>query len=152
MAAYTGTYNFFNSFKEYMGDGTIDLDDATANKFMVLLVDATAPVATNTILADLVVNEIAATGTYARQDIANITWTESPAGTMVWNGDDVAWTASGADFEAATYWVLFDDESVTIVDALIAWGYIDSTPGPVTVTDGTTLTLQWNTAGLFTMT
>lgn len=153
MAAYTGTYNFFNSFKEYMADGTIDLDDTTANRFMVLLLDNTLePAATNTILANIVANELSAAGTYARQDVANITWTEAIAGTMEWDGDDVAFTASGADFDSARYWVLFDDESVGTTDALIAWGLIDNADSDVLVTNGTTLTLQWHANGLFRLT
>lgn len=153
MAAYTGTFNLFQSFNEYKSDGTIDLDDTTANRFMVLLLDSTLEpaVATNTVLADIVANEIAATGGYARQDIANITWTKSGA-VMTWNGDDVAWTASGADFAAARWFVVFDDSSTGVTDALIGYGLIDNTPADVTVTDGTTLTLNWNVGGLITST
>ena len=153
MAAYSGTYNFYNSFKEYMADGTIDISAVTANRFMVALHTNTyvPNAATDTVYADAT-NEISNTGGYTKQDIANITWTESPAGTMIWNGDDVQWTASGDNFDAARYWVLYDDESAGATDALIAYGYIDDSPADVQVTDGTTLTLQWNAGGLFTLT
>jgi hypothetical protein len=151
MAAYSGTWNFFDSFKEYMGDGTIDLSDTTANRFMVLLLDVTTePVAgTDTVLADVIANEITGTG-YAQQDVASITWNEV-TGTVTWDGADIAFAATGADWVGARWWVLYDDESVTITDALVAYGLVDDTPADVIVTNGTTLTLQWDALGLFTL-
>lgn len=153
MAAYTGSWNFYDSFKEYMADGTIDLDDVTAGTFKVMLTTSTyVPNAgTHTQISD-VTNEITAAGGYARQSLTGVTWTEAVAGTMQWDADDTTFSAVGADFDAARYWVLYDDTTTSPVDALIAYGLIDNTPADVTVVDATSLTLQWNVSGMFRIT
>ena len=151
MATYTGSWTFYDSFKEYIGDDTIDMSDATADTFKVLLTTSTytpAP-ATHTVLADIT-NILTAAGGYAAQSLTGITWSET-TGTATWDANDTAWTASAADFDAARYWVLYDDTTVTPTDALIAYGEIDDTPADVIVVDGTTLTLQWHASGLFTL-
>jgi hypothetical protein len=152
MATYTGTWVFYNKFKEYMADGTIDMDDATADTFKVLLTTSsyTPSATTHTQISDIT-NELSATGAYARQSLTGVTWTEA-AGVVTWNATDSEWTASGADMDAARYWVLYDDTTSAPADALIAYGLIDDTPADVTVTDGTKLTLQWHASGLFTLT
>ena len=151
MATYTGSWTFYNKFKEYMADGTIDMDDATADTFKVLLTTSTYTpnAATHTQISD-VTNILTSAGGYAAQSLAGVTWSES-GGTVTWDANDTAWTASGADFDAARYWVLYDDTTTSPVDALIAYGYIDNAPADVTVTDGTTLTIQWHADGLLTL-
>lgn len=147
MPAYTGSFiNFFDTFKEYMADGTIDMDDDVFK--VVLVASANAPVATNTILSNI--TQISSAGGYAPVTLANTTWVNA-SGTITFDGDDTAFSASGADFDAARYWVVYDDTATVAVDALVAWGYIDATPADVTVTDGTTLTIQWNAGGVFTL-
>ena len=42
--------------------------------------------------------------------------------------------------------------AVAASNNLIAYGLMDDTPADVTVTDGNTLTLQWNASGIFTLT
>lgn len=151
MAAYTGTWNFYNSFKEYIGDGTIDMSDTTADTFKVLLTTSsyTPNQSTHTQISDIT-GELSGTGGYSRQSLTGVSWGES-AGISTWDAADTAFAATGADYDSARYWVLYDDTTTSPVDALIAYGYIDGTPADVTVTDGTTLTLQWHASGLFTL-
>ena len=151
MAAYTGTLNFYDSVGLYIGDSSIDLSDATAGTFKVMLVTSTYTPNENlhTILSD-VTNEITAAGSYSRKNLIGATWTEA-AGITTFNANNTVFTATGADYDAARYWVLYEDTSTSPLKPLIAYGLIDDTPADVIVTDGTSLTLQWNNLGLFTL-
>jgi hypothetical protein len=150
MSTYTGTWNFYNSFKEYMADGSIDLDDTSADVFKVMLVKSTytPDLDNHSVLADIT-GEIAATGGYSRKSLTGVTWTRSGA-VLTWNANDTIWAATGADFEAARYWVLYDDTTATKV--LISYGLINNAPADVIVSDGTDFTLRWDALGLFTLT
>ena len=152
MSTYTGTWNFYNSFREYMADGTIDLDDNSADVFKVILVsNSYTPDSNNhSALADIT-NEISGAGGYVRKSLAGVSWVRSGA-TVTWNADDTLWSATSADFDAARYWVLYDDTTTTPLRALIAYGLINDSPADVIVTDGTDLTLRWDILGLFTLT
>jgi hypothetical protein len=105
----------FNKAKEYIGDGTIDLDN-DALKIMLLAVTYT-PNAAHSVKADIVAHELAgasgySTGGYALQ---NITWTES-GGVVTLDADDPVWNS--ATF-TARYAVVYDDTPVSPADPLI---------------------------------
>lgn len=149
MATTTMSFTFYDSFKEKMGDNTIDMDDATAGYFKVLLTTSTyTPNAgTHTALTDIT-NEVTGSG-YARQNLANISWVES-AGTVTFDADNTVFTASGGSI-VARYFVIFADGDTTTPDGLVAYGELDNTPLDVTTTDTNTLTLQWSGSGIFTL-
>ena len=151
MSTYTGTWNFYNSFREYMADGTIDIDDNAADVFKVILVGSsyTPDVNTHSVLADIT-NEISGNGGYSFKSLVGVSWVRSGA-TVAWNADDSVWSASTLDFDAARYWVLYDDTTTSPLKALIAYGLINDAPADVIVTDGTDLTLRWDVLGLFTL-
>jgi hypothetical protein len=149
MAAFTGTFNFFDKFKEYKGDNTIDMDGAGPFK-VSLHTNVDPPTATDTVLADLT-SEITSAGGYAAVSLTSVTWAATGAVTKFDSADPV-FTATGADFDAARWWVLYDSASSGVTNALIAYGLIDDTPADVIVTDGTTLTHQWAAGGIFTET
>lgn len=137
----------YNSFFEYLGDGTIDLD---ADTFAVLLTTSTyTPAATHSQISDIT-NEVSGNG-YSRQTLGSVTWTQS-GGTATFDAADTVFTASGGSI-VARYYVLFDDTVTSpVTDALIGYGLLDNTPADITITDGNTGTLQWNASGLFTST
>lgn len=146
MANTTQTWNFYNSFKERMADGTIDMDDASAGYFSVLLTtSAYTPSAAHTVIGDIT-NELAGNG-YARQSLTSTSWSES-GGTVTFDAADVVFTASGGDL-TARYYVIFADGSSN--DSLVGYGLLDNTPADVTTSDGNTLTLAWNASGIFTL-
>ena len=151
MAAYTGTFNFYDSAGLYIGDSSIDLSDATAGPYKVMLVTSTYTPneSLHTILSDIT-NEITSAGGYAQENLIGGTWTEA-AGVSTFNANNTVFTATGADYDAARYWVLYENTSTSPLKPLIAYGLIDDTPADVIVTDGTSLTLQWNNLGLFTL-
>lgn len=140
---------FYNSAKEYIGDGTIDLDTHT---FKVLLTSSsyTPSATTHTVKAD-VTNELSTANGYTAggATLGSVTWTLSGA-TVTFDAADTTWTASGGSI-VARYAVIYDDTTTSPADALIAYILLDTTPTDVTTTTGNTLTLAWNASGIFTL-
>jgi len=147
MATTTGSFNFYNTFREYMADGTMDLD---TDVFTILLTTSTyTPNAeTHTVLADIT-NEVTGNG-YARINLANVAWTRSTV-TVTFDSDDPVWTAAGGSI-VAHYWVIFDNTPSSPLDPLVAYGYLDNSPADVTTTDTNTLTIQLTASGWFQQT
>ena len=110
-------YNKFQNFVEDLGNGTHKLG-AAADVLKVYLSN-TAPVATNTVKADIA--EITAANGYPAggSDIQN-GWTET-TGTGTLTGVDVVWTASGGAFGPFRYVILYNDTPTAPADPLIAW-------------------------------
>lgn len=139
-----GNWIVYDSFKEYMGDGTIDLD---THVFKVLLTTSTyTPALTHTQISDIT-NELSGSG-YARYTLTQ-TWTKSSS-TTTFDSDDATFTASGGTI-TARYAVIFDDTTTTPADALVAYCVLDSSPADVSVTDGNTLTVAMNASGIFAL-
>ena len=95
----------FDMAKEYIGDGTIDLDNDTLK--VLLLADTYTPDQTDAVYADIIADEIAAangysTGGYTLQDV---TWANT-AGVTKLDASDPVW--STASF-TARYAVVYDD-------------------------------------------
>jgi hypothetical protein len=138
---------FYHSFKEFLGDGTIDLDIHT---FKVMLVASgyTPSASTHTVKAD-VTNELSTANGYTAggATLGSVTWGQS-GGTATFDAADTTWTASGGPI-TARYAVIYDDTAAS--DELVAHILLDTTPGDVTATDGNTLTLTWNASGIFTL-
>lgn len=143
------TITFYNSFKEYMSDGTIDLDTDT---FKVTLHTSTyTPSATtHTVYADLT-NELSTANGYTNGGAtAAATWNRS-AGTVTFDLADVVWTASGGSITARYAVIRKDGTANAIVSPLVAYILLDNTPADVTATATNTLTIQWNASGVFTL-
>jgi hypothetical protein len=141
----TGTIQFYNSFLEYLGDGTIDLDTHT---FKLKLVTSSYTFsAAHTVVADLT-NEVSGGG-YAEATLDSVTWTRS-SGVVTFDCADEVFTASGGNFTARR-WVLYDDTPTSPADPLIASGLLNNADADVTVTDGNTLTWAPNASGIFTL-
>lgn len=138
---------FYESFREYLGDGTIDLDTHT---FKVLLTSSsyTPSAGTHTVKAD-VTNELATANGYTAggATLGTVTWTRS-GGTVTFDAADTVWTASGGSI-TARYAVIYDDTAAS--DELVAYILLDTSPADVTATTGNTLTLAWNASGIFTL-
>jgi len=138
---------FYNSFREYVADGTIDLDTHT---FKVMLVaSGYTPSTAHTVKAD-VTNELSTANGYTAggATLGSVTWGHS-GGTATFDATDTVWTASGGSI-VARYAVIYDDTAAS--DELVCYILLDTTPADVTTTAGNTLTLQWNGSGIFTIT
>jgi len=134
--------------KEYLGDGTIDLD---AHVFKVGLALSTSNIATVSVDAlSTVTNQHAAANGYTVQTLGSVTWSDlSSDGTINFDCADPAFTASGGSI-VARYAFIYDDSVTTpVADPILAHCLLDNTPADVTATDGNALTLQINAAGIF---
>ena len=109
------SFNKFNSFVEALAEKKHDLG---ADTLKVLLTNS-APVATNTVKADL--TEISAGNGYtAGGATASITSSSQTSGTYkLVLGDPATWTASGGSIGPLRYAVLYNDTAAN--DELIGW-------------------------------
>lgn len=139
--------SFYDSFREYMADGTIDLDTHT---FKVMLVSSAYTFSSSHSVKTDITNELSTANGYTAggATLASVTWTRSGA-TVTFDAADTTWTASGGSITARRA-VIYDDTATN--DELVASILLDTTPADVTTTSGNTLTLQWNASGIFALT
>lgn len=140
------TISLYDSFKEYVGDATIDLDN---HSFKVMLLgNAASFSAGHSVLADVSGSQISAGSGYSSggATLANVTWGQT-GGTAKFDADDVTWTASGGAITAYKA-ALYDDSQTSPVKPLVA--FIDF-GGLQTANDGAQFKLIWNAAGIFTL-
>lgn len=147
----TASITFYDSFREYVADGTIDLDTDT---FKVTLHTSTYTpnASTHTVYADLT-NELSTAFGYTNggATLGSVTWGHS-GGAATFDAADTTWTASGGSIVARYAVIRKSGTANAIVDALVAYVLLDTTPADVTTTDTNTLTLAWNASGIFTLT
>lgn len=140
----------YQSFAEYIADGTIDMDTDT---FKVTLHTSsyTPSASTHTVYADLT-NELSTANGYTNGGgtLASVTWNRS-GGTVTFDAADFVWTASGGSITARYAVIRKDGTANAIVSPLVAYILLDTTPADVTATTGNTFTLQWNASGIFTL-
>jgi len=107
------TLNFFNSFSEYMAEKKMDFTPTTGDTFKVALCSV-APVATNTILANL---------THSETNTDSVTVVVSASGysgsTYTCDFTDKTITATGGAIPQFRYVALYDDTVAD--DPLIGW-------------------------------
>lgn len=134
------TQTFFQDYFEQDAKGVHNFGTDT---FKVVLTN-TAPVVTNTILADI--TQIAAGNGYTTGGtaVANVTVTET-GGVATIDADDVVFTASGGSIAEFRYMVLYNDSATSPVDALVT--FIDYGSG-YTIVDGGSFAVQWNASGI----
>ena len=141
----------YESFREYLGDGTFDLN---TNTFVVTLHTSsyTPSASTHTVSADLT-NELSTANGYTSggATLGSVVWTRTGA-TVKFDAADTVWTASGGSIVARYAVIRKDGTANAIVSPLIAYILLDTTPADVTATAGNPLTLAWNASGIFTLT
>lgn len=139
------TYNKFNQFAEDLCKGVHNFtSDATCSLKVALCAAANAPVATNSVLADL--TQIAYTN-LSSLDITGVT-AEQASGTVSLTATDLVLTASGGAVATFRYVVIYNDDPTSPADPLIAWFDYGSN---VTLNDGESLTLDFSAGVLATL-
>lgn len=129
-----GTFTLYDGVAEYLGDGTIDLDNDTFN--ISLHSSAFTAESTDDAYADLNAELATANGyTNGGAALTSVTWVRS-GGVSTFDSADQVWTASGGSI-VARYAVVRD----VTADKLIGYLLLDNTPADVTATDGNTLTV-----------
>lgn len=137
-------YNKFEVFPEDLIEGVHDFD---AHVFKIMLTN-TAPVATNTVKANL--TELAAGAGYTAGGTATTVTTGRTAGTAKATGTDVTFTAAGGSIGPFRYAVLYNDTPATApVDPLIGWWDYGSS---ITLADGENFLVDLDQVnGIFTL-
>jgi hypothetical protein len=137
------SFNKFNSFVEALAEKKHDLG---ADTLKVLLTN-TAPVATNSVKADL--TEISAGNGYtAGGNTASVTSSAQTSGTYkLVLGDPATWTASGGSIGPFRYAVLYNDTAAN--DELIGWWDYGSS---ITLATGESFAVDFDaTTGVLTL-
>ena len=141
----------YNAFKQYIGDGTIDLDTDT---FKVQLQTSTyTPALTHTVLADLT-NEVANGNGYTTGGFTLTTPAYGQtSGTAKWStANNPSWTGATSGF-VARYAVFYKSGTANAkVNPLIGYMLLDSAPADVSFAVGNTVTITQNAAGWLTLT
>ena len=140
-----------NKFKEYMGDGTVDMD---GDAFKINLYLSTSNIATLSIDALSTATNQHATANGYTQDtkaIVTPTWVEA-AGTVTFNCDDVVWTANTGSIVARFAAIYDDTVAAPVIDPIVCHTLLDTTPADVTATAGNTFTVAMHADGVFTLT
>lgn len=127
----------FNKFNQFIEDVFHKVHDFDSDTFKVLLTN-TAPVATNTIVANL--TEISAGNGYTAGGTASTkTSSGQTSGTYKAVYGDVVFTASGGSIGPFRYAVIYNDTPTSPADPLVGyWDYGSA----VTLADGETFTVD----------
>jgi hypothetical protein len=138
------TFNKFNAFVEHLAEGVHNLQSHT----LKVMLTNTAPVATNSVRADL--TEIAAGNGYtAGGTAASVTSSAQTSGTYKLVLGDVVFTASGGSIGPFRYAVLYNDTPTSPADPLIGWWDYGSA---LTLANGESITWDANpTNGVLTL-
>jgi len=143
-------WSIYNKFKEYMADGTIDLDN---DVFRLGLYTSASNAATATLSTrGAVTNEVANGNGYTTggKTLAGVTWaTGASAGEMRFDATATIWSASGGNIANIKYAVLYDESTGTSAGNrnLVASSQLSTSQ--FTVTDGNTLTITPSANGIF---
>lgn len=134
-----GSVVLYDHAKEFMLDGTIDLDDHT---FVAALVSAgySPSLASDSVWADISSFETSASG-YTEQTLANVTWSRVGSNTVRFDADNLAFSASGT--MNAKRVIIRDDDN----DKLVC--YFDTNTSESSGVDATQITVTWPSAGIF---
>lgn len=138
----------FNTAKEWLADGTFDLDTGTFN--CAILDNTTVPAATTATptLADF--TEVGTGGTYVAGGTAlTKTWVES-AGTVTFDSSTNPTWAQDAGNDVDAHWALVYQTGLSNGTTDAALAFLDL-GGPVDMTAGD-LTITWNASGIVTLT
>lgn len=136
-------FNKFNSFVEALAEKVHNLGSDT----LKVMLTNTAPVATNTVKANL--TEIAAGNGYtAGGNTATVTSSAQTSGTYkLVLGDPATWTATGGSIGPFRYAALYNDTATN--DELIGWWDYGSA---VTLADGESFAVDFDpTTGVLTL-
>jgi hypothetical protein len=144
-------WTFYNDAKKKIGNATIQLD-AGIWKMQLHNSASNASTATLSILSE-VTNEIAVAGGYADggRTLAGVAWTTGGDPSSVkWDATDLIFTASGANLSIVKFAVIHNSVGAVTSGHLLCWSRLSTSE--FSVTTGNTLTVQFASAGIFTLT
>lgn len=140
----------YEAFKQYIGDGTIDMDTDTIK--VLLVTSSYTPSAAHQVLADIT-NEVANGNGYTTGGVtlSALSYTQT-SGTAKFTSSNPSWTGSGAGFSARRAVFYKSGTANAKVNPLIGHMLLDSAPADVTFSAGNAITVTMNAGGWFTNT
>ncbi len=140
------TVYIYDSFRQYVADGTIDLTAATVT--LALVTSSYTYSAAHTVWADASANEVANGAGYTTNGAALGSPTVTYSGsTATFDASDVTWSSLTKTFRGG---VLYLNDTVNaIVKPVILYILFDSTPADITIS-GADFTVAWNASGILT--
>lgn len=145
-----GKFKVYETSKQYIGNGTHDLDDTTNWKMALFLSTSNAnTLSVGTGIYGDLTNEVANANGYLTGGVAltGIVYTQV-AGVATFTCVSPLWTAAGGSI-TARFAVIYRNATVnSIVKPLLCVCLLDTTPADVTVTTGNTLTIVINASGI----
>lgn len=142
---------FYDQFKRFMGDNTIDMDGAT---FDLHLFRGSSNASTKTLstLSQLTSQVTSANGYSQSGKAMTVTWsTGVSTGEMRFDATSVVWSASGGSISAIQFAVIVARTGASGKDGtnkIVAWSKLST--GVFSISDGNTLTITPNaTNGIF---
>lgn len=136
-----------NKFYDYVEQESKAVHNWASHTYKAALTN-TAPVATNTILADI--TQIAASGGYVAggYTLDSVTLTETGGVAKVTIADEVI-TATGGSVGPFKYVVVYNDSATSPADALFCW--YEYAGAALTLLDGESITIDFDgTSGVWT--
>ena len=147
----TSEWKFYEMFREYVADGTIDLDGAI---FRISLYKSASDVATVTqSRRNELSGELADANGYSTsgKTLSATTWTTgASAKARKFDSTAVIWTASGGALSNVRYAVVWVSGASAGVEYLIMYSALST--GKFDVTTGNTITITPHADGIFTLT
>jgi hypothetical protein len=144
-------WTFYNEAKKKIGNNTIPLD---AGIFKMQLHTSASDASTATLsIASEPTNEIAVAGGYAAggKTLAGVAWTiAGDPSSVKFDATDLVFTASGANLSIVKFAVIHNSVGSVTSGHLLCWSRLST--NQFSVTSGNTLTIQFATAGIFTLT
>lgn len=143
-----GKWKLYNSAKEFIGDGTIDLDTHTFKMALFTSSSNCDDLEANTQLSNLT-NQVSNGNGYTTGGVTltGVTWSRV-GGVVTFNFGDPSWTGIGLGF-SCRFAVIYDDTAAS--DQLLAVCLLDTTPADITVNALDTLTISNSPTGAFTL-
>ena len=143
-------WSFYNSFREYIGNGQFDLDGTGVNFYMALHTSAASANATNAVLSTQasIANEVANANGYATGglSVSARTWAAgASAGVFRFDSTAVVWTATGGDISNVKYAIIYQSGGKLVC-------YSKLTTSQFTLSQDNTLTVTPSSNGIFELT
>lgn len=149
-----GAFTFFNKFREYVADGTIDLDTDSFDVHYVGSANSLSAAFGSTLAA---LTDECASGngyTHGGDAVAAVTWSSpNSAGELVFDGSIPILTASGGSIAGVKYAVVVARTGASAADSankLVLFSRL--TTSEFTLADGSTLTVTVPSGGFFNLT
>lgn len=140
------TFNKFQDFSQQLTEGTQNF----GTDVYKIALSNTAPVATNTVLANI--TQITAANGYTSGGTATTISVSETSGTTTVSGTQVVFTASGGSIGPFQYVVLYNDTTTSPSKPLVGWWDYGSS---VTLADTETFTVKFSNTSpgaIFTLT